>query len=142
MDLKHFLCNVSLYCFLHWIIIHLPYPTHVLNIMYSNSLIPDGTPYSKDGMSPKDDICRHDAPMQPRRVTHRCCIDASCRPFRYQSHRVGMMLECSTGGLLARAAFMHHDNQGHDVLRYHAVLKGLKRISLTMITVCHCICNI
>ena len=40
---------------------------------------------------------------------------------------VGMMLECSTGvtELLARAAFMHHDDGGHEALRYHAVLRGL-----------------
>ena len=36
-----------------------------------------------------------------------------------------MMLECSTGELLARAAFMHHDDQGHDALRHDAALKGL-----------------
>ena len=37
-----------------------------------------------------------------------------------------MMLECSTGELLARAAFMHHDDQGHDALRHYAVSKELK----------------
>ena len=36
-----------------------------------------------------------------------------------------MMLECSTGELLARDAFMHHDDQGHDALMHHAVLSGL-----------------
>ena len=36
-----------------------------------------------------------------------------------------MMLEYSTGELLARAAFMHHDDHGHDAFRYDAVLKGL-----------------
>ena len=36
-----------------------------------------------------------------------------------------MMLECSLGELLARAAFMPHDNQGHDVLIHYVVLKGL-----------------
>ena len=39
-----------------------------------------------------------------------------------------MMRECSTGELLARAAFMHHDDQGYDALRHDAVLKGLKRL--------------
>ena len=29
---------------------------------------------------------------------------------------VGLMLECSTGELRARAAFMHHDDQGYDAL--------------------------
>ena len=43
-----------------------------------------------------------------------------------QPPRVGMMLECSPGELLARAAFMHHDYQGHYVLRHDAVLNGLK----------------
>ena len=38
----------------------------------------------------------------------------------YQPHRVGMMLECSTGESLARAAFMHHDDQGDDALMNHA----------------------
>ena len=55
-----------------------------------------------------------------------------------QPHRVGMMLEYSSGDLIARAAFMHHDDQGHDVLRHHAVLKGLnlmmKYAALTPIT--------
>ena len=36
-----------------------------------------------------------------------------------------MMLECSPGDLLAMAAFMHHDDQGHDALIQLAVLKGL-----------------
>ena len=63
-----------------------------------------------DGMSLKDDICRHDALMQPRRVTHQCCIAASCQPL---------------GELLTRAAFMHDDDKGHDALMHYAVLKGL-----------------
>ena len=41
-----------------------------------------------------------------------------------------MMLECSTGELLARAAFMHHDDQGYDALMHHAVLKGFKGYSI------------
>ena len=36
-----------------------------------------------------------------------------------------MMLECITGELLARAAFMHHANQGHGALKHYTVLKGL-----------------
>ena len=44
----------------------------------------------------------------------------------YQPHRVDMMFECSTGKLLARAAFMHYDDQGYDALMHYAVLKGLK----------------
>ena len=40
-------------------------------------------------------------------------IGASCPPFKgvYQPRRVGMMHECSTGELLAGAAFMHHDDK-------------------------------
>ena len=38
----------------------------------------------------------------------------------------GMMHECSTGELLTRVAFMHHDDQGHDALIHYAVLEGLK----------------
>ena len=34
-----------------------------------------------------------------------------------------MMRECSTGELLARAVFMHPDDQGHDALMHYAVLK-------------------
>ena len=38
-----------------------------------------------------------------------------------------MMLECSIGELLARAAFMHHDDQGHYALLHYAPpLEGLK----------------
>ena len=72
----------------------------------------------KDGMSLKDDICRHDAPMQPRPVTGQGCIGASC-----------IMLECSTGELLVRVAFMHHDDKGYSTLKYYTVLKGLSLIS-------------
>ena len=43
-----------------------------------------------------------------------------------QPHKVDMMLECSPGELLARAAFMHHDNHGHAALMRYAILKGLK----------------
>ena len=39
---------------------------------------------------------------------------------------VGMMLESSAGELLARAAFMHHDDLGHDALRHDAILKVVK----------------
>ena len=41
-----------------------------------------------------------------------------------------MMQECSTGELLTRAAIMHHADQGHDALKYHAVLKGLKALTV------------
>ena len=34
-----------------------------------------------------------------------------------------MMFECITGELLARGAFMHYDDRGHDALRHDAVLK-------------------
>ena len=39
---------------------------------------------------------------------------------------VGMMHQCSTGELLARAVFMHHDEEGHAALMHDAVFKGLK----------------
>ena len=42
-----------------------------------------------------------------------------------EPHRVGMMLECNTGDLLARTAFMHHDDQDRDVSRYDTVRKWL-----------------
>ena len=42
-----------------------------------------------------------------------------------QSHTVSAMIEYSTDDLLSGAAFMHHDDKGHDALRYHAVLEGL-----------------
>ena len=36
-----------------------------------------------------------------------------------------MKLEHSTGELLARAVFMHHDDKGHNALMDYAALKGL-----------------
>ena len=78
-------------------------------------------------MSLKDDICSHDAPMQPRRVTHHGILihgqgDALVHHANpsgvSQPGRVVMMLECSTGELFASAAFMHHDDQGNDALMY------------------------
>ena len=39
-----------------------------------------------------------------------------------------MMIVCSTGELLTSAAFMHHDDQGHDALGHSAVLKGLRHM--------------
>ena len=41
-----------------------------------------------------------------------------------------MMLEYSTGELPARAAFMHHDDQGHDALMHYAVLKLVLKLIL------------
>ena len=43
----------------------------------------------------------------------------------YQCHRVGMMLECSTGVLLAMAIFNHQDEKGHNRLNHYAVHEGL-----------------
>ena len=37
-----------------------------------------------------------------------------------QPHRIGTIHECSPGELLARAAFMHHDHEGHNVLKHYA----------------------
>ena len=36
-----------------------------------------------------------------------------------------MMLECSTGGLLVRAAYIHYGNKWRNVLEQNVVLKGL-----------------
>ena len=44
------------------------------------------------------------------------------------SRRIGMMHECSAGELLARAAFMRHDDEGHSILKRYAVLKGLMQL--------------
>ena len=43
----------------------------------------------------------------------------------YRPHRVGMMLECSIGELFARAAYMHHADQGDNTLKHCATLKWL-----------------
>ena len=69
-------------------------------------------------MSLKDDICCTGKLLAGAALLHHA--DPSGVP---QPRRVGMMLE-----LLTRAAFLHHDDQGHDPLRYHAILKGLIRI--------------
>ena len=42
-----------------------------------------------------------------------------------QTRIVGVMLECSTGKVLTRAAFTHHDDQGHDALMHYAAVKGI-----------------
>ena len=43
-----------------------------------------------------------------------------------QLHRVGMVREYCTGDSLARTAFMHHADQGHNALKHYAALKGLE----------------
>ena len=44
----------------------------------------------------------------------------------YQSHGVGLILECST---IARGyTYMHHDDKGHSTLKYYAVIKEFKVI--------------
>ena len=47
-------------------------------------------------------------------MMHHCSTD----------HRGCMMHSCSPGELFARSAFMQNENQGHDALRYHVILKG------------------
>ena len=42
----------------------------------------------------------------------------------YQTHRVGMMLECRNIAM-AGAAFMHLDDKGHNALKNYAALNGL-----------------
>ena len=45
-----------------------------------------------------------------------------------------MMRECSTDELLARAASMHHADQGHDALMDHAVKQRSHTLQVTVIT--------
>ena len=45
--------------------------------------------------------------------------------YVYQSHRICMMLECSTREVLPRAALMHLDDKGYKALKHLTVLKGL-----------------
>ena len=40
---------------------------------------------------------------------------------------VGMMFEYRTGELLAKAAFLYHDDKRHGVLKHYAAIKGLKK---------------
>ena len=42
----------------------------------------------------------------------------------YQPGAVGMMLDCRPGELLARVAFMHHDDEGHTTLKCYTALNG------------------
>ena len=51
----------------------------------------------------------------------------------YQSCMVGMMHECSIGELLTGAAFMHHNDKGHDALKHYAALKGLSHMQLNYV---------
>ena len=61
------------------------------------------------------------------RIVHSCSVPFvvmmhECSPHAdplgvYQTCTVGMMLECSTGDLLVSAAFMHHNDPGHDALK-------------------------
>ena len=44
----------------------------------------------------------------------------------HQHRMVSIMLECSTGGLRARAAFVHHPEKGHTTVKQYADIKGLK----------------
>ena len=41
----------------------------------------------------------------------------------FQDRKVGMKHECSP--VLARATFMHHEDQGYNTLKHYAVLTGL-----------------
>ena len=86
----------------------------------------------KDGISLKGDICHHGAPMQLQWLTRRCRFGASCWPFGSVLIPEGSawFFECSNGRLHARAAFMHHDDQGHDAVTHYAVLKWKLRSTL------------
>ena len=63
-------------------------------------------------------LCWHDPPMQPRAATNYHADSSGV----YQPLRVSMMLKCTTGKLFARAAFMHDDDNGFNVLMYYAAL--------------------
>ena len=45
-----------------------------------------------------------------------------------------MMLQCSPGKVLARAAFMHHDDKGCSALKQYVASKRLKILVGTLIT--------
>ena len=45
-------------------------------------------------------------------------------PTLHQPRRVCVMHECNTGELLAKAAFMHHADKRHDVLKQYVTLTG------------------
>ena len=40
------------------------------------------------------------------------------------------MHECSTGELLAIAAFMYHDDKGDNALRHNAALNGIENVDV------------
>ena len=69
-------------------------------------------------MSLKDDICRHDAPINaaPASNSGAALVHHADPSGVSQPNKVGMMLECSTGELFAMAAFMHHNDQGHQCI--------------------------
>ena len=63
--------------------------------------------------------------MQPRRVlTDGALVHYADTSEVSQLRRVGIILECSTGELIARLAIKHHNDQWHDTLMHYAVLKG------------------
>ena len=81
--------------------------------------------------------------MQLWRVTRQSYILGEYQPHRvglmhidplgeYQPHRVGIIHECSTGEMLARVAFMHQHDQGHNVFKHQEVLKALTMTPLTI----------
>ena len=74
-------------------------------------------------------LCRHDAWIQPWRVTHQCCIQASCRTYRVETLLKGLHdTTMQHRELLAGAAFVHHDDKCH--LLATCILKWLNRYSV------------
>lgn len=67
------------------------------------------------------------SPGEPLDTYKACIFKHNAEPSGvYQPRRVGMMLECSNGEVLARAAFMHHhDDKGLNALHHYAALKWL-----------------
>ena len=67
-------------------------------------------------------FCYYEPPVQPLPIQHRCIMSTPLGVA--QSHWAVRMLVCSTGYLLTRASFMHHDDQGKDALMHYAALNA------------------
>ena len=51
--------------------------------------------------------------------------DNQDRDLEFHFHIIIMMHKCSTAKKPARAAFMHHDDKGHNAWKHYTALKGL-----------------
>ena len=56
--------------------------------------------------------------------------------YQRRARRLGMLRECSPGELLARAAVMHYDDEGHITLKHYAALTGLRKRQAVLWEVC------